>query len=70
MQMIYKQKPRKPLLSVFMLFQSLCVKCYVLVFKNKLLSQFHTTYHIHFVATSPQKEKPAAFAKPKNNFYY
>ena len=53
-----------------MLFQSFCAKRYVLIFKNKLLSQFHNSYHIHFVASSSQKEKPAAFTKPKNNFYY
>ena len=39
-----------------MLLQSLCAKCYVLVFKSKLLRQCHTTFHIHFVSQALERK--------------
>ena len=56
-------KTEKTLLSVLKLFQSFCAKCYVLVFKNKLLSQFHTTFHIHYRGFKPFKRKTLPLAE-------
>jgi len=39
------------------------VKRYVLVFKNKLLSQRHTTFHIHYRGYKTSKEKHSAIAE-------
>ena len=58
-------KTKKTLFQSWCSNQSFCVKCYVLVFKNKLLSQFHITFHIHYRGFNPSKEKPSSFCREK-----
>ena len=61
----YFTKTTKTLSSGLKLFQSLCAKCYVLVFKSELLRQFHITFHIHYRGSIPRKQKPRFFEPKK-----
>jgi hypothetical protein len=56
--MIFKQKPEKPFLGLETLAEFFCAKCYVFVFKSKLLRPSHITFHIHLRGYKPSKEKP------------
>ena len=51
-------KNRKNPFWCLWLLQSLCAKCYGFVFKNKLLSQIHISYHITIVITNIRRKKP------------